>query len=135
MDLSQEVSAASTTSSSTIDSPTFTERKIETGLAVQDGQTISIAGLITDNLSEGNGGIPYLKDIPILGTFFGTQTNSRDRTELIVLITPHVIQDQRGARALTEDLRQNLKDAALVPQQLRTQPVWSSSNPNGQLKQ
>jgi general secretion pathway protein D len=135
MDLSQEVSAASTTSSSTINSPTFTERKIETGLAVQDGQTISIAGLITDDVSEGNSGIPYLKDIPIVGSLFSTQTNSRDRTELIVLITPHVVQDQRGARALTEDLRQSLKAPALVPQELRNKPSWGLSNPNAQLKQ
>jgi general secretion pathway protein D len=72
---------------------------------VQDGQTVGMAGLIRDNVSNGNGGIPFLKDIPILGTLVSTQNNTRMRTELLVLITPHVVHDQRDARSLTEDLR------------------------------
>ena len=98
---------------------------------VQDGQTVGMAGLIRDNASEGNSGIPLLKDIPILGAFLSTQSNTRARTELLVLITPHVVHDQRDARALTEDLRSQLINAGLVPQQLQRKGVPGLANPNG----
>ncbi len=133
LDISQEVSDVATTSSSSIDSPTFSERKVRSHVVVQDGQTVGLAGLIRDNTSRGNSGIPYLKDIPVVGSLFGTQTNTRERTELLVLITPHVLQDQRDARALTEDMRQKLLNAGLVPQQLDTLPVSGSHNPNAAL--
>ena len=64
-----------------------------------------LAGLIQDSDSHSNTGIPWLKDIPILGFLTGTQNNSRTRTELLLLITPRVIHDQRDARAATEELR------------------------------
>ena len=99
-------------------------------MAVQDGQTVGMAGLIRDNASNDNSGIPFLKDIPILGTLVSTQSNSRARTELLVLITPHVVHDQRDARALTEDLRNQLISAGLVPQQLQRQGSPGLANPN-----
>ncbi len=133
LDISQEVSDVSTTSTSSIDSPTFSERKVRSHVVVQDGQTVGIAGLIRDNVSRGNSGIPYLKDIPVVGSLFGTQTNTRARTELLILITPHVLQDQQSARALTEDLREELKSAGLVPQELRNLPPGGSDNPNARL--
>ena len=134
LDISQEVSnVATTTPSSGIDSPTFSERKVRSHVVVQDGQTVGLAGLISDSVSQGNSGIPYLKDIPILGTLFGTQNNTRERTELIILITPHVLQDQRDARSLTQDLREKLKNAGLVPQELQALPKGGSENPNAVL--
>jgi general secretion pathway protein D len=90
-----------------------------------------MAGLIRDNATEGNGGFPFLKDIPILGVLLSSQNNTRMRSELLVLITPHVVHDQRDARALTEDLRSQLINAGLVPQQLQRKGVPGSSNPNG----
>ena len=88
-----------------------------------------MAGLIRDNVSEGNTGLPFLKDIPVLGTLFSTQGNSRMRTELLVLITPHVVHDQRDARALTEDLRSQLINAGLVPQQVQRQGASGLGEP------
>jgi general secretion pathway protein D len=131
LDVSQEVSDIdlAATSQTTIGSPTFSERKVRSRVSIQDGQTIGLAGLIRDNASRGNSGIPWLKDIPILGLAFSTQTDTRARTELLIMITPHVIQDQRTARALTDDLRQNLPHAALVPQQLQSLPLSGNSNP------
>jgi general secretion pathway protein D len=90
-----------------------------------------MAGLIRDNVSNSNGGIPFLKDIPILGALASTQDNVRMRTELLVLITPHVVHDQRDARALTEDLRNQLINAGLVPQQLQRKSPAGLPNPNG----
>jgi general secretion pathway protein D len=135
LDISQEVSGVASESTGSLGSPTFSERKIRTKVVVQNGETVGLAGLITDTTSRENDGIPYLKDIPILGTLLSNQNNTRTRTELVVLITPHVMQDQRDARSLTEDLRENLLPAGLVPQQLKSLPPSGSSNPNAVLSQ
>ena len=103
-------------------------------VVVQDGQTIGLAGLIRDSVTRGNQGIPWLKDIPLLGFLAGTQNNVRARTELLVLITPHVLHDQRDARALTEDLREQLINAAAVPAEVRRLPLSGSPDPNLQLR-
>jgi general secretion pathway protein D len=97
---------------------------------VQDGQTVGMAGLIRDNDQQGNSGIPVLKDIPVLGSLVSSQTNARQRTELLVLITPRVVRDQRDARALTEDLRNQLINAGLVRQELQRKPLHGLPNPN-----
>jgi len=130
LDISQEVSDVASTTSSKIDSPTFNQRLIRTRVAVQDGQTVGMAGLIRDTDTQGNSGIPLLKDIPLLGGLVSSQVNRRERTELLVLITPHVVKDQRDALALTEDLRNGLINAGLVPQQLNSKPLRGSPNPN-----
>jgi general secretion pathway protein D len=132
LDIAQEVSDVAAAATNTVaGSPTFDDQTFTTRLAVQDGQTVGMAGLIRDNVSNGNGGIPFLKDIPILGTLVSTQSNTRARTELLVLITPHVVHDQRDARALTEDLRSQLIDAGLLPQQLQRKGSPGLANPNG----
>jgi len=135
LDVSQEVSAVDTAaiSSSAIQSPTFTERNVVSRVVIQDGQTIGLAGLIQENQSRGNSGIPWLKDVPVLGLLAGSQSNSRTRTELLVLVTPHVVHDQRDAQALTEDLREQLPNAALVPQST-TQPLSGSPDPSQRLR-
>lgn len=130
LDISQEVSDVANTTSSNIDSPTFNQRLIRTRVAVQDGQTVGMAGLIRDTDTQGNSGIPLIKDIPLLGSLVSSQVNTRARTELLVLITPHVVHDQRDALALTEDLRKGLINAGLVPQQLNNKPLRGSPNPN-----
>ena len=132
LDLAQEVSDVAAAATNTVQgSPTFNDQVFRTRVAVQDGQTVGLAGLIRDNSSQGNTGLPILKDIPLLGTLFSTQGNSRMRAELLVLITPHVVHDQRDARALTEDLRSQLINAGLVPQQLQHLRSTGSANPNG----
>jgi len=132
LDIAQEVSDVAAAATNTVTgSPTFDDQTFRTRVVVQDGQTIGMAGLIRDNVSNGNSGIPILKDIPILSLLASTQNNSRMRTELLVLITPHVVHDQRDARALTEDLRSQLIDAGLLPQQLQRKGSPGLANPNG----
>jgi general secretion pathway protein D len=115
LDIEQEVSDVLQTTSSSINSPTFQQRRIKTKVIVQDGDTISLAGLISEKKTKGNSGIPLLQEIPVLGTLFSTKTNNNDRTELIILLTPRVINDQREAKALTEELRHKLSPSSLVP--------------------
>jgi general secretion pathway protein D len=132
LDIAQEVSDVAPPAANTAQgSPTFSDRVVRTRVAVQDGQTIGMAGLIRDTSTEENSGVPFLKDIPLLGTFFSTQGNNRNRTELLVMITPHVVRDQRDARALTEDLRSQLINAGLIPQQLQRRGHPGLANPNG----
>jgi general secretion pathway protein D len=133
LDISQQVSAINTSVTTTttgISSPTFSEQDVSSRVIVQDGQTVGLAGLITDNLSKTNSGIPFLKDIPLIGLLAGTQKNTRVRSELLVLITPHVEYDQRDARALTADLQDQLQDAAAVPGELNSLQSPGSDDPN-----
>jgi general secretion pathway protein D len=136
LDISQEVSNVDDLATATagIGSPTFFERSVQSRVVVQDGQTIGLAGLIQDSSSRGNRGIPWLKDVPILSWLTGTQSNSRTRTELLILITPHVIHDQRDARAATEELRAGLANAALVPRLLQGLKASGSSDPGAELR-
>ena len=136
LDISQEVSQvdASAPTTSNISSPQFLERSVTSRVVVQDGQTIGLAGLISDNVSRGNQGIPWLKDIPLLGVLAGQQNNVRARTELLVLITPHVIHDQRDARALTEDMREALHSAATAPAALHGLAPTGSDDPDAPLR-
>jgi general secretion pathway protein D len=136
LDVVQDVSDVSNTiTTQGINSPTFLDRNVTSRVVVQDGQTIGLAGLIRDSATVGNQGIPWLKDVPILGFFAGNQNNARQRTELLILITPHVIYDQRNARALTEDLREQLINAAAVPDELNGLRPSGSPDPGARLRQ
>jgi general secretion pathway protein D len=108
MDLSQEVSASVPTSTSTINSPTIQQRRVSTSVAVADGQTIAIGGLIRDNRTTSRNGIPLLKDIPGVGAMFGVNNEGTDRTELMILINPHVIRNPADADAATAELSAKL---------------------------
>lgn len=108
MDISQEVSTVATTTTSGIDSPTIQQRKIATSVAVRSGETIALGGLITDNINRTRNGIPILSDIPYVGGLFGSTSDTKTRTELLILITPHVVQSFERARAVTEELRRKV---------------------------
>ena len=135
LDIAQEVSnVASAVTTAGVNSPTFNERSVTSRVVIQDGQTVGLAGLIQDSDSKQNQGIPWLKDIPLLGVLASQQTNVRTRTELLVLITPHVVHDQRDARSLTEDLRDQLSGSAAVAQQLLALPASGSADPSAPLR-
>ena len=124
LSISQNVSSVDTsaTTSTGIQSPTFLQRSITSSVVVQDGQTVGLAGLISDNSSRTNSGIPWLKDVPVLGFLAGTQNNKRTRTEMLVLLTPYVVYNQQDARALLQDLQNQLPNAAAVPFDLQRPP-------------
>lgn len=105
MDISQEVSNVATDATSSLGSPTFAQRKIESTISIQDGETIALGGLISDSRTKGSSGLPYLSEIPVLGALFGSKNDNRTRTELMVLITPHVVDNLQRARSVTEELR------------------------------
>jgi len=109
LDISEEISQAGATNTSTLQSPTISQRRVTSTVAVSDGETIGLAGLITDNRNDSDAGLPWLKDLPLVGWLFGVTNNQLTRTELIMLITPHVIRGRQDADAVTQELRQKLR--------------------------
>ena len=85
-------------------------RSVSTQVTIKNGQTIAIGGIISDTNGVSRNGLPILSRIPGLGMLFGNTTRKKNRTELIALITPHVIEDIEQAADLTEDLKSTLKD-------------------------
>ncbi|HEU4343740.1 MAG TPA: type II secretion system secretin GspD [Candidatus Binatia bacterium] len=88
--------------------PAFDTRQAETTAVVQDGDTLAIGGIIADNRSRSRTGIPYLMNIPVFGRFFGTTSDTTDRTELIMLITPRVIRSRGEGQIVTEEFKSTL---------------------------
>jgi len=109
IDTTLSVSDVAATTSSTINSPTFNERRIRTSAGVQSGSTILLGGLISEDSNHGNSGLPVLSDLPVVGGLFGTRNFASDRTELIVLLTPHVVRNQAEATDLTNTIRRKFQ--------------------------
>ena len=78
-------------------------RKIKTEIAIQSGQTVVMGGLISENRIKSSSGVPLLHRLPGVGRLFGQKSNDIDRTELIVLITPTVIENPEQAKQLTKE--------------------------------
>jgi general secretion pathway protein D len=78
-------------------------RKLKTEAAIQNGDTVLLAGLIDDGVTRGSNGLPGLSRIPIIGGLFGRQTSRTARSETIVLLTPTVIRNPQEARNLTDE--------------------------------
>jgi general secretion pathway protein D len=88
--------------------PSFDTRQAETTAVVQDGDTLAIGGIITENKSRDRSGIPYLMDVPVFGRLFGSTSDVLRKTELIMLITPNVIRTRQESYIVTEDFKSKL---------------------------
>ncbi len=109
LDIAQEVSDVSSNQTSGIDSPTISTRRISTSIAVQDGQVIALGGLFKNSKTAGKSGLPIVSSIPVIGSLFGTHNNVENRTELLVIIKPHVLRTIDDGRIVTEELRTKLR--------------------------
>jgi general secretion pathway protein D len=109
MVINQQVSDPTPTTSSNIQSPSFANKSIQTQLTVQDGDTIAIGGIIDERSTSAMNGIPLLHRIPILGGAFGFRSYNKERTELIIFMTPHVIYDTNQMADATDELKGRLK--------------------------
>jgi general secretion pathway protein D len=107
LDVSQEVSNPTTQDKN--GNYTIADRSMQTQVAVQSGQTVLLGGLIQQNEGTNDNGVPGLNRIPILGRLFGTTSRNRDRTELIVLITPRVIRSSEEAKQITDDYQRGFE--------------------------
>ena len=91
LDISQSVSSVVPTTTSTINSPTFSQRRLTSTISVRNGNSILLGGLIQDQDNRDASGIPLLHEIPVLGALFGNRNDATARTELIMFMTPIVI--------------------------------------------
>ena len=112
MELVQEVSApgVSIDVGDGIRAPSFSKTSVSTTLSVKDGETVAIAGLIRDSDDFSRGGVPFLSDIPLLGNLFGVTDRSSRRSELIILITPHVLRTHEALQQKTQELKDSLRN-------------------------
>ena len=110
LEVTQEVSSVTKESTEGITSPRFKTRKASTTLIAEDGQTIVIGGLMQTQTTKTRAGIPLLKDLPVLGYLFGKRTFTHQKTELLIAITPHVIQNREQADAITQEFQNKVKE-------------------------
>jgi len=147
MDVSQEdTSPDYSTVTANNPNPAINQRNLDTQVAVQSGQTVLLGGMIQDQDGDSRNGVPVLSKIPVLGSLFGSTTKTRQRTELIVLITPRVITNSDEAQQMTQEYEQKFEslaplrarnavpDAGQAPQPahaapLNPEPAASKENP------
>ena len=87
----------------------FNERSVSSKVAVRDGDSVVLGGLIRDNASSGKSGVPLLMDIPVLGSLFSTTVDESVRTELLIFITPRVVESDDQIRALSREMRDRMR--------------------------
>jgi general secretion pathway protein D len=110
MEISVEDSTVDTTSLGNLsDVPVFGKRTAKTVLSITEGQAIVIGGLIQESKNDTRTGIPLLSRIPLLGALFGTQRYITGKTELILLMTPHIITDQLQSDTVTREFREKVE--------------------------
>jgi general secretion pathway protein D len=128
MDIQQEISAVSTTSGVGAASltPTISQRRIESTIAVQSGQMVVMGGLISEQTNNNKNRVPLLQDVPYLGEIVGNTEHDKQRTELIVFLRPVVIRNQQDAAQAAEALRAGMESMAPKPLPLTDIPVAHS---------
>ncbi len=107
--IEQELSEARPTAATSLaGTPTILSRKITTNLTLRDGGSLLMGGLVANNQSEGQGGVPGISRLPLLGRLFRKDTFQEDRTELAILVIPYVVANHEEGRELTERIRAGL---------------------------
>jgi general secretion pathway protein D len=108
LDIEQEISNVSAATAASL-TPTVSERKVKSSISVATGQTVLLAGLISEQQNGNRNGIPLLDQIPGLGDAFSHQDKTGTRTELIIFIRPQIIRDGADAHYVAEELRSKLR--------------------------
>jgi general secretion pathway protein D len=106
--ISQEISTI-VQEESTVGLPTTLKRTAKTTVMLKDKQTIVIGGLMGDSSTQRNYQVPLLGDIPLLGWLFKSKNTRREKTNLFIFITPHVIETMAEAQAVKEIKREQIE--------------------------
>lgn len=122
MDIRQDVTDAGEQDIAT-GQRSFRQRNIQSTISIQSGDTVMLGGLITENAIDSESGVPYLRDVPVLGAFFGKSIENSRRTELVVLITPRMVQSTGDARQLTEEYRKRMNSLKQRAEQTLAMPA------------
>lgn len=120
LDIRQEVSEALPISdNATANSPSIFNRALDTSLSLRDGGSVVMAGLISERSSDVDAGVPLLKDVPLVGNLFKNKTLRKNRTELVLIIVPYIVESDDSALALSRAVIDRFEmldlDDAIVP--------------------
>jgi general secretion pathway protein D len=107
LEVDQEISAVVNPDQQTL-TPTISERRVHSTVAVTSGQTVLLGGLISENDQRTKSGIPGLSDIKFIGDLLGNTNGTKTRSEIIIFIRPQLIRNSVNARAVTEEFRDKL---------------------------
>lgn len=122
LDINQEISSVKNDKGQAVDLVT-TKRSTKTNVVVKDNETVVIGGLIQDSEEVNVSKVPFLGDIPGLGWLFKTTTKSRKKTNLLILLTPHIIKDAADLAAVSSDQRVKFGESAKNIKQVDVQKV------------
>ena len=114
LDVVQEISSVAQEQTSGIDSPTIRQRKVATNVMLRDGDTLALGGLVQESDTKTVTKVPGLGDVPVLGAMFRRTESDKQRSELLVLIRPRVVNSESDARFVTEYWRSKLSGANSV---------------------
>jgi general secretion pathway protein D len=114
--------------------PDVATRNAKTSVVVANGESIVLGGLIRENTIVDSVGLPLISKIPVLGALFGRQSVTKDRTELVLLVTPKIVSDPMQARDVTDELRRKLPSLEKLLPPLKTTPVEVPPTPPNVLK-
>lgn len=118
LEVSQEVSEALPVGDgASISSPSIFNRKVETSLSLRDGSSVLLGGLMSQRETNGDSGVPLLKDVPVLGHLFKNQTRANNKTELVLIIRPYIVEGDEQGQAVTNAITSLLEyiDVSEVP--------------------
>ncbi|KRD16501.1 type II secretion system protein GspD [Acidovorax sp. Root267] len=129
MDISQQVTDVGEEDDVT-KQRSFQTRQIQTRVAVRSGESIVLGGLIRENDSNTRSGLPGLADVPLLGALFSNTSNLRNRTELLVLMTPRALEDDDQLRSASAEMRERMRSLSLQAQPMSFRPPDTPLQPS-----
>ncbi len=123
LDIQQEISNVENNANATSLTPTVSQRLVKSSIAVASGQTVLLAGLISESKNDASSGIPGLDQIPGLGVLGAQISKSVTRDELIVFIRPQIIRNGVDAQRIAEELRAKMRGTMQPPPAVKSPPL------------
>ena len=106
--VSNVVPVSKTDAETQVQSPTINKKEVSSSVAVADGETIVLGGLISDDITDNKKGVPFFYQLPIIGSLFGATTKNDIKTELVILITPRVVKGKQDSRVISNEFKRKL---------------------------
>ena len=130
LEIDQEISNVVNPDQQTL-TPTISQRRVHSSVSVISGQTVLLAGLISESSQETRSGIPGLREIKFLGDVFGNTSSTKSRSEIIIFIKTQLIRNGQDASAVTEEFREKLQSMRSGNSIINGTEVPSTARPNG----
>ncbi|MBM4206730.1 MAG: type II secretion system protein GspD [Gammaproteobacteria bacterium] len=124
LEILQIVSSAKETQTGVTTSPTINKEEMESTIAVKNGETIALGGLIQTDNTANRSGIPFLHELPLIGPLFGSTNLKDNRQELVVLLTPRVVKTKQDSRVVTDEFKRKLSNIYYDPIRPRRKGDW-----------